>query len=161
MSCPILLCHAKFDWPISSLFDFDRSISDHGWRISPVPACALLTFLEGGIGVIWSRALRARQAFALDKNCWPARKVNFIDKLCEFGILELLQAVRGIGNRLSYVIAIGHNPSLDTVLDCCFADAKVTVVRNNMQTSTTAVLYLPCELSKLQEGQARQTTYSL
>ena len=85
----------------------------------------------------------------------------FGETASEFGILELLQAVRGIGNRLSYVIAIGHDSSLNTVLDCCFADAKVTAVRNNMQTSTAAVLYLPCELSKLREGQARQTIYSL
>ena len=155
----ILLCHAKLDWITGSLSDFDRPLSRHGRSDLPIVSKVLLPIMEGDCHLLCSTALRTRQTFALAQFYRPAYKVDFIDKLYEFGVLELLQTVRTTEHGKACLVVIGHDSGLITFLNWCLAASEVTAACNHMPTSTAAVLDLPVPFSELQEGQTRLKAY--
>ena len=155
----ILLRHAKSDWTTGSSSDFDRPVFRCGRSDLPIVAGALRPFVKRVCHVLCSTALRTRQTFVLAESCWPAFKAEFIDKLYESGVSELVQTARATENRQACLIVIGHNPGLITFLGWCLANAEVTTDCNHMPTSKAAVLDLPVPFSELKQGQLRLKVY--
>jgi phosphohistidine phosphatase len=115
MKTLILVRHAKADNPSSSMHDYDRTLSRCGGRDAGVIAKRLAGSGIRSDALISSPAVRAlstAEIFATELRL----TVQTDARIYEARVNELLAVVRGLDDRHSTVVLVGHNPGISEFL---------------------------------------------
>ncbi len=114
-----LIRHAKSDWGVANLSDFDRPLNNRGKRDAPFMGKQLK---ELGIlpdTIIASPAKRALQT--INSICieidFPFSKVEFIDSIYHSPVKNLTTVLNGLSNKYNTAFLVGHNPGLTELSD--------------------------------------------
>ena len=123
--------------------DFERPLSKRGLSDAPRMAAWLAKQANRPTFIISSPALRAYQtalifAHALNIN---VRDIYFNNRLYEASLDTLLEAVKAIPEQDRFVLMIGHNPGLDSLLQVLCKQAKP---RSDGKLMTTCAVAKNC-----------------
>lgn len=154
-----LVRHAKSDWKIAGLKDFDRPLSRRGLKEAPGMAQRLAEQKARVDLLITSPAVRALEtarffAKALD---YPLRQLKSEDRLYLARPAEILDVIRGVGTRVQHLMIFGHNPGLSE-----FAQ-QITAEPALGELPTCAVYSMEFEIDRWSEarfGAARNASLS-
>ncbi|MBS1199351.1 MAG: phosphohistidine phosphatase [Proteobacteria bacterium] len=111
-----LVRHAKSDWGVASLDDFDRPLNKRGERDAPEMAARLAAAGLVPGRIITSPAVRAlatAQCFAAALGC-PASRIVKAQSAYLASAGQLLEVVRQHGGRSRHVMLVGHNPGISS-----------------------------------------------
>ena len=114
MKTLILVRHAKSDWNIPSLGDFDRPLNDRGKRDAPVMAQRLLDKKIKIDAFISSPAKRAKKTATVFAEAYDKQKddILFIDDL--YGAEEnvFYNVIADVSNKFDHIAIFSHNPGI-------------------------------------------------
>jgi phosphohistidine phosphatase len=113
----ILMRHAKSDWSVSRLADFDRPLSKRGRKDARRMSKWLAKQINSPICIISSPAQRALQTCefvcaALNEDDFSLHCDN---NLYEADLGDVLDVIKRYKKRESSLLIIGHNPAMDEV----------------------------------------------
>ena len=135
----ILFRHAKSDWSRDTVSDFDRTLSERGHRDAPVMGEHLSPFIQDGMNVFCSAAMRTRQTYEHAHISWPDHKVEFSPELYEVSVQKLYHFVRSQPDNQNLML-IGHNPGLFMLLVMLAGYPELKDGGNPFPTAAVAVL---------------------
>jgi phosphohistidine phosphatase len=140
-----LLRHAKSSWDDPALADIDRPLAARGIRAAGAMAAYLTDADIRPDLVLCSAGLRARQTMAtVLPSLGGALDVNVRPDLYTFDSDVLLQHLRGLGDDLSTVMLVGHNPALhELALTLCGRGEGLDRLRSKLPTGALAGIRLP------------------
>jgi phosphohistidine phosphatase len=114
MKTLFLVRHAKSSWDDPELADDDRPLNARGKRDAPKMAKRLAK-RHVQIDLLLSspakRAIKTAKALA-DKLDYKLKNIVVDDRLYPGAVDEMLKCIHGLGDRLSRVMLVGHNPAL-------------------------------------------------
>lgn len=133
-----LIRHAKSDWHVLNLPDFERPLNERGKRDAPI----IFTHFknkEFKIDLIISspakRAITTAE-YLMDALSIPKEKIIRKYEIYNAHFHELLEIIKNVDERYENIVLVGHNPGL-------------TMLNNFL--SNTAVDYLPtCSISGIE-----------
>ena len=112
-----LLRHAKSSWKDASLRDFDRPLKGRGRDAAKQIAKRLASEKPQPVLVVCSPAARTREtAEIVLKHSNLKVDVNFVQRIYEASLRDLLQVVSEIPDDKEAVIMIGHNPGFEELV---------------------------------------------
>lgn len=132
-----LLRHAKSDWNVGSLSDFERPLSERGMQEAPSRAAALAEKYAAPALWLVSPAVRTYQTACVFARVWGQEGARFqlVPELFHASAEAIRQlALDGIRRNEGSVIIVGHNPGLSLVL------SDWTGKSCDMKTAATGVL---------------------
>ena len=109
----VLVRHAKSSWEHPGLRDHDRPLNPRGLRDAPRMAARLGARAPAPERIVTSSAVRAlttARTFADELGLDPG-SLEVRPELYGAGSGEVLEIVRGLGDRLGSVVLVGHNPT--------------------------------------------------
>ena len=114
-----LIRHAKSDWTVSNLSDFDRPLNNRGKRDAPFMGKQLNELGIYPDYIVASPAKRAKETTKLicTEINYPFNKVEFIDSVYHSSVKNLTQVLNGLSNNNKIVFLVGHNPGLTELSD--------------------------------------------
>ncbi|MGV3705116.1 MAG: SixA phosphatase family protein [Arcticibacter sp.] len=121
----LIIRHAKSDWSMPGLTDFDRTLNSRGLRNAPEMAIRLK---ERGLipeAVVASPAVRARTTAEIFCTAWDyaVSDILFKDEIYEASPSALLRVINELDDRYDSVALFGHNPGLtEIIVDLCNSD---------------------------------------
>jgi phosphohistidine phosphatase len=130
-----LMRHAKSSWSAADLRDFDRPLNRRGFRDAPAMGRRLRAHGVQPEIILCSPAKRAVQT--LENLHLPADCILYEERIYAASEQELLRLVRGLDNRRSSAMLIGHNPAM-TMLAAALSGAQIA----HMPTCSVAVIRL-------------------
>ncbi len=134
-----LLRHAKSDWDIPAMKDFDRPLSARGEHEAPLIGREMQKLGIHPDTILCSSALRTRQT--IDEVINAAKITNlphFSDGLYGASSNDLLTIVKGISDISKSAMICGHNPGLEELL------GRLTGNYHSMTTACLASIDLRC-----------------
>ena len=141
-----LLRHAKSSWSDPALADQDRPLAPRGRRAAQRMARYLLA---SGVRpeLVWcSSARRARDTLdAVLPAIGEDAEVHVTDQVYDSGADDLLELLRGIEDRVTSVMIVGHNPALQDLavqLSGAGDDAALSLLHTKFPTGALAMLDL-------------------
>jgi phosphohistidine phosphatase len=112
-----LLRHAKSSWKDASLRDFDRSLKGRGRDAAKQIGKRLASEKPQPVLVVCSPAARTREtAEIVLKHAGLKVDVNFVQRIYEASLRDLLQVVAEIPDGKEAVMMIGHNPGFEELV---------------------------------------------
>jgi phosphohistidine phosphatase len=107
-----LLRHAKSNWDVSGISDFDRDLASRGLAAAPLMGAEMTRIGFSPDLVLCSGARRARMTYDLVQPLIkPApRAVVFEDGLYMAHARDLLRRINEIPDGIQSVLVVGHNP---------------------------------------------------
>jgi phosphohistidine phosphatase len=120
-----LLRHAKASPAVADMTDFDRSLHDEGKK-----AAELIGQLLSSRGVtldliLSSPAIRARETIELVmKSAGLEPELRYDQRIYEAGPVQLLEIISEIEDDRHPVMMVGHNPSLEELLQALTGQAQ-------------------------------------
>lgn len=112
-----LLRHAKSSWKDASLRDFDRPLKGRGRDAAKQIGKRLASEQPPPVLVVCSPAARAREtAEIVLKQAGLKVDVNFVQRIYEASLRDLLHVVSEIPDEKEVVIMIGHNPGFEELV---------------------------------------------
>jgi phosphohistidine phosphatase len=114
-----LIRHAKSDWGVANLSDFDRPLNNRGKRDAPFMGKQLKELSIYPDCIVSSPAKRALQTTKLicSEINYPFNKVEFIDSIYDSSLKNLTQVLNGLSDNYKNVFLVGHNPGLTELSD--------------------------------------------
>ena len=132
-----LVRHAKSSWKDPDLADHDRPLNKRGKRDAPEMAGRVAGRPDRPELIATSPALRAlttAQLMAPALGFEPSA-VDVISRIYEAGLADLLEVIRGIDDRYSRAMLVGHNPGLTETVNLLAGSAI-----ENVPTCGVAIL---------------------
>ena len=112
-----LLRHAKSSWKDASLRDFDRQLKGRGRDAAKQIGKRLADEKPLPVLVVCSSAARTREtAEIVLKHSNLKVDVNFVQRIYEASLRDLLQVVSEIPDDKEAVLMIGHNPGFEELV---------------------------------------------
>jgi len=114
-----IIRHAKSSWKDTTLSDFDRPLNKRGKHNSKFMGELLA---QKNIKPDIILASSAKRAYSTAKNIakvigYSKQKIHFSTKMYESSISTLVELIRSIDNKNHTAFIIGHNPTLNCLLD--------------------------------------------
>ncbi len=113
-----LLRHAKSDWDVGALNDFDRPLNHRGKRDARRIGCYMAAQGWFPEAVIASPAKRVRQT--IKRVCrelnFDFSRVEWDRRIYEAEVPDLLAVLRDCTGNCDKVLLVGHNPGLEALL---------------------------------------------
>ena len=143
--------HAKSAWDTDAPTDFDRPLSSRGERNSKLMADTLKKRVWKPERIISSPAIRAKQTcltycdgldFSTDD---LEKKVVWNKDIYAAYMVTLLQSITSLPENLNSVMLIGHNPSMEDLLDHLCGDTSAYQQNNGKLFTTGNVAKLSIE----------------
>ncbi len=120
-----LLRHAKSSWKDDSLRDFDRPLKGRGREAAEQIGQVLGAKKPGGLLVISSPAVRARETTQLVlKSAGLTTDPRFDERIYEADVPALLEVVSSIPDSASTAMLVGHNPGFENLLAYLTSDDR-------------------------------------
>jgi len=114
----LIMRHAKSDWGNSSLPDFDRPLNNRGKTSAPAMGKELLKRKKVPDLIISSPANRAKTTAEMVSEEFGYHKPIQFENEFYFGhIAEIINIVRKTDNSFEHVLIVGHNPTLEDLID--------------------------------------------
>lgn len=151
MKTLILLRHAKSDWGIAGLRDFDRALAKRGLRDAPRMGEALKK--QGVLPdyILCSPATRAKETMELFRQAAGIdAPVEFEPNIYEASSAELIKLVRHLSNQYSCVLMVGHNPGFENLLS--------RLIGSDRQMPTAALACLEFQIDQWEDVEDNQAT---
>jgi phosphohistidine phosphatase len=140
MKTLLLLRHAKSDWGVAGLRDFDRALAKRGLRDAPRMG---ETLKKQGVlpdMILCSPATRARETMELFKQAAELHvKVEFEQNIYEASSAQLIKLVRQLSDDYACVLMVGHNPGFENLL------SRLTGSDRQMPTAALACMEFPID----------------
>ena len=112
-----LLRHAKSSWKDASLRDFDRPLKGRGRDAAKQIAKRLASEKPQPVLVVCSPAARTREtADIVLKHAGLKVDVNFVQRIYEASLRDLLHVVSEIPDDREVMLMIGHNPGFEELV---------------------------------------------
>lgn len=138
MKTLLLMRHAKSSWKDSGLKDHERPLNKRGHHDAPLMGQVLVDRELLPQKILCSSAVRARQtAEALREAAGYPSEIDYLDRLYMAEVDEYLNVLRELPDDLERVMVIGHNPSMETVLQLLSGQIEA------LPTAVIAHLVLP------------------
>lgn len=121
----LIIRHAKSDWSMPGVRDFDRTLNERGLRNAPEMARRLKERQEVPQAVVASPALRAKTTAEIFCREWgvPVSDILFQEEIYEASASTLLRVINGLDDRYESIALFGHNPGLtEIIVDLCNSD---------------------------------------
>jgi phosphohistidine phosphatase len=136
-----LMRHARSGWPEPGARDFDRTLDDHGYGEAEVVASLAADKRYRPDLLISSTAVRCREtADAMHRAFGGECEMLMIDELYN-GPLDAYLAVLSTQNNMQSVMLIGHNPTMEELLEAMIgSDRMAAVIPSGYPTAGLAVL---------------------
>ena len=132
-----LLRHAKSSWKDASMRDFDRPLKGRGRDAAKQIGKRLASEKSQPVLVVCSPAARTREtAEIVLKHSNLNVDVNFVQRIYEASLRDLLQVVSEIPDDKEVVMMIGHNPGFEELV------AYLSGEHRRMPTCTLAKIKL-------------------
>jgi phosphohistidine phosphatase len=114
-----LIRHAKSDWAVANLPDFDRPLNNRGKRDAPFMGKQLKELGITPNAIICSPANRAKQTvkYICSEIDFPFNKVQFVDSIYNSSVENLALVLNNLSNKYNTVFLVGHNPGLTELSD--------------------------------------------
>ncbi len=143
MKTILLMRHAKSSWDGKDTEDRDRPITKRGKKNTETIADYLKEEKLKPDLILCSAALRARQTaeVVIDEMKYHG-DICYINKLYMGEVEAYAQQLQGLMDDINMVLVIGHNPSLDSLLQ------MVTGKVESLPTSTVAYITVPIDTWK-------------
>jgi phosphohistidine phosphatase len=115
----VLIRHAKSSWKDASLADRDRPLNGRGERDAPKMGRRLAAWAGAPDLVVSSPAVRALTTarFIAKGVGYPVKRIVEDERLYAGDRTELLDAIRGLDDRLDMVFLFSHNPGLTDLVN--------------------------------------------
>jgi phosphohistidine phosphatase len=114
----LIMRHAKSDWGSSSMSDFERPLNKRGFASAPLMGRELINKKRIPELIISSPALRAKTTAELLASVIDYNRAIQFEKNFYFGYIdEIIQLVRKTDNSLRSIMIVGHNPTLEYLLE--------------------------------------------
>ncbi|HEY6421932.1 MAG TPA: histidine phosphatase family protein [Pseudonocardiaceae bacterium] len=134
----VLLRHAKSAWPPDDTPDARRPLAGRGRRDAPAVGRWLSEHVPTIDLVLCSPAARAMQTWDLAAaQLDPTPQLRHDERLYDAAADDLLAVIRELPSTASTVVLVGHNPSLEGVLQLLTGAAEL------LKTSAIAVMTTP------------------
>jgi phosphohistidine phosphatase len=145
----VLMRHAKSDWSVAAS-DRDRPLKARGRRQAAEAGRWLGEHVPGIELVVTSPATRARTTWDIAGASYGGRpRVATDERAYSFDDTALLEVLHELGDDVTSVLLVGHNPALDDLV------ARLTGEYVDMVTSALAVLRFDDAWSRLAAGTCR------
>jgi len=135
----VLMRHGKSSWKDIQLSDFDRPLKKRGKRDTPIMGQLLCN--EGIIPdyVLSSPALRCRETVELlyDPLELSDDMVDYVEDFYQADTMNYLEVIADLSDGFSRILIVGHNPSLEGLLQYLTGDSEV------LPTAAAAWIKLP------------------
>ena len=138
-----LLRHAKSDWQTDAATDFERPLSERGFRDAQKMADWLIQQTDVPATIVSSPALRAYQTalvFAHAMNIQPG-DVSFDKRIYEASAHHVLEIIKHFPETEKSILLVGHNPGFDALLQMLCKKAEP---RDDGKLMTTAAIARIC-----------------
>jgi len=114
-----LIRHAKSSWKDITLDDFDRPLNKRGKHNSTLMGVILKSRAIKPDLILSSPAQRAIITSQNISNAidYKTEDIDYVEAIYDASLTDLLTVLRSINNRNHSVFLIGHNPSLNSLLD--------------------------------------------
>lgn len=150
-----LIRHAKSSWKDTSLSDYDRPLNKRGEHNSLFMGERLAKW---GVMPDIILSSSARRAYLTAKNIakmigYSKQKIHFTNDIYEASLQDLLQTIQAIDNAHQSAFLIGHNPSLNMLLDYLVPDNFVENI------VTTGIVELELNIDKWEELSPNTTQF--
>ena len=110
----ILLRHAKSDWEVSGLRDFDRPLSSRGNRAAPMVGRNLTDNALDPDRILCSTARRTRETLAhILPLLFGEANIGLLNALYDGSEQDYIGLIRDYGGTASTLMVIGHNPATE------------------------------------------------
>lgn len=132
--------HAKSDWSLEGQDDFERGLNKRGLRDAPFMGSLLKEKKLIPQLLIASPARRTRlTAEMVAENLGYTAEILYFDELYESSGKQYLSVLQTMNNRVDRAMIVGHNPSLEELIDILL---QMNLPHVEMPTSAVAVLDL-------------------
>jgi len=123
----ILVRHAKSDWSLPDIVDWDRPLNKRGIRDAPEMGRRLRSRRLKPDLILTSPAVRAlATARVMAKELRvPARHVREDERLYLAAPAVMLDVVREHGGELRYLMVVGHNPGITEFADKLSSERRI------------------------------------
>jgi phosphohistidine phosphatase len=107
-----LLRHAKSNWEVEGVLDFERDLAPRGLEAAPRMGAEIARAGFSPDLVLCSSAVRARMTYDLAAPFIvpPPRDVQYEDRLYMAGARQLLDRIHDLPDTVRSVLFVGHNP---------------------------------------------------
>jgi len=114
----LIMRHAKSDWNSPSKSDFDRPLNNRGLESAPLMGRELIHKKRIPQLIISSPALRAKTTAELLADVIGYKQAILFEENFYFGYIdEIIQLVRKTDNSINRLMIVGHNPTLEYLLE--------------------------------------------
>lgn len=122
-----LIRHAKSSWKDLTLDDFDRPLNKRGKHDAKLMGKLLHTKHIKPDLILSSPANRAMTtAQKLSESIgYPLKKIDYQPTIYEADVEKLLTVIREVDEGVNTLFLIGHNPSLNSLLDYLVAENRI------------------------------------
>ncbi len=142
----LIMRHAKSDWGNSTLPDFDRPLNNRGKTSAPAMGNELLKRKKIPDLIISSPAKRAKTTaemvsivFGLDN------PIQFENEFYFGHIAEIIRIVKKTGNSYDRIMVVGHNPTLEDLID------ELIIDDNGYSMPTAAIASILFDVDRWEE----------
>jgi phosphohistidine phosphatase len=151
----LLLRHAKSSWDDPALADHDRPLAPRGLRAAARIGARLRNDQTPVDLVLCSSARRARETLDLVA---PPGEIEIEDGLYGASANGLIERLRQLGDDVTSVMLVGHNPAMQDLAVELLAGADQEAI-GKFPTGALATLTFPGSWRSLAAGRAGLVTY--
>lgn len=160
-----LLRHAKSAWP-DDVPDVERPLNKRGQRDAPEVGRWLKRRGIGFDAALVSTAVRAQQTYAAVAAELPgAPPPALTSEIYGAGVGDMLDIIRGIDERASSAILVGHNPTFGTLAGMLDDESGTVDGRDRMRlefpTSALALFEIDGSWELVNPGEARLVAFAV
>lgn len=121
--------HAKSDWNLPELMDFDRPLNERGRNNAPNMGARMAKYEECPQLILLSAAVRTKETMKLfsEKAGWQDCKKIEKDWLYLASPQEYIKTVEKLANDLHYICFCGHNPTITAIINYYSGENLVNV----------------------------------
>src|SRR5438132_1301719 len=137
-----LLRHAKSSWDNAHLSDHERPLAARGRR----DAARVATHLARGDAVpqlvLCSSAARTRETLEYLQDALGSAEVRLLDELYGADEEDVFDLLRGLETRVSSVMVVGHNPTIEELAVSLAGDDSPALARMRSKFPTAGLAIL-------------------
>lgn len=117
MKTLFLLRHAKSDWNNPNISDFERPLNKRGLETAPFIGKLLYDRKIQPDLILSSPAMRAKQtAILIKESAEFSAEITLEKRIYEASLFTMLEILSEIDEKLSSVLIVGHNPSIENII---------------------------------------------